>query len=1063
MNIRYNLFTAVFLLISSFSVAQSSFKVNFKKFQHEPIENIATFNPQKVEQNEIVSNNFYRFIQFNHVLSKDEINQLQIKGIDLLSYVSNYTYLASISKDFSKSDLKNTNIRSIWEIQKNLKVAEDVQNRSLPSWAIQGDKALLLVKYFKNLKQETVKSLLIDQKIEVLEFNGINNFLKIALPLDDLEDLSELPYLESIEPILPPDIKDDRRGRSLHRVNKLDPNYAGARNYTGKDINILIRDDGAVFEHIDFQGRLDQTFAGESIGSHGDGVAGIAGGAGNLNPIYKGMAHDSKVHVINYRANFLDETLELFVNEDVIVTNSSYSNGCNVGYTNTTQIVDQQTFDNPTLMHVFSAGNNGEGERVNGVNVSCGYGASSEWGNITGGHKQGKNVIATANVNYKGEIMTSSSRGPAHDGRIKPDIAANGNNHISTAEEQGYFSFGGTSGAAPVVTGVMAILHEAFEVNQGRRANAALLKALMLNTANDLGNKGPDFIYGWGSLNAYRAALSIEESRFLNGEIAQGEKKSHTITVPENVAEVKIMTYWPDPEASTFSLVSLINDLNTSLKSSNGTTYLPWVLDHTPTSQALSTPATKGIDFLNNMEQVAIDNPEAGEYTLEIDGFQIPFGSKEYYVVWEFRMNEIDIIFPDGGENLNYTSSEVIHWDATGDEGNFAITHIDSEGNVFPVGLTGGSQRYFEWSTPNNFSEKSRIRVSRGDLSDESTETFLLANNPSDLNLKKGDDNDDLWLHWDSDTIPVSYNIYALGEFKMEKMATVEADSFLIPDDPIFNGGWAAVSANYADGSEGKRSVAITVLPPPSSLGINNKNDRPCIFKEVIFESLSTDTLLEFNWNFGSNSTPSMASTRGPHSVVYDKKGLRAASLIVTNRGGTDQTYFLIDVQGDLEQNETEIIIEGEGQYTFTSNITGADSYTWDFGDGNTGTGQTVSHTFTASDIYTVTLEAENACGIVTEIDQVDIKLTSINELKDTDFTISPNPNHGDFEIILPDLEGEGLDIQLFSIDGKMVDSKRFDSTEAAQKISWNSVQSGLYFLRFKIGNQELTRKLIVE
>ncbi len=1064
MNIRFQLVIIIFLFVCSFLVAQKSYEVNFRGMPYLPAENISSFDPQNIEREEIVSGKFYRFIQFKNPLKKDEIALLNNKGIHLLSYIPAHTYLASISKDISKSELMNLNIRSIWKVGNELKLAEDVRNRSLPDWSVDGQNALLLVKYYEDLNQEMIIGLLENKKIDVLQFNGINNFLQISIPLDRLEELADIPFLENAEPILPPDVKDDRRGRSLHRVNKLDPNIAGARNYTGKGINVLVRDDGAVFDHIDFQGRLNQTFASESFGSHGDGVAGIFGGAGNLNPVNRGMAHESTIHVMDYQANFLDQTLSLFVNNDVIVTNSSYSNGCNAGYTNSTQIVDQQTFDNRTLMHVFSAGNNGQGTLDDNNNpIDCGYGGGLSWGNITGGHKQGKNVIATANLNYRGEIMTSSSRGPAYDGRIKPDIAANGNNHVSTAEEQGYISFGGTSGAAPVVAGVMAMLHEAYEVNHGARANAALLKAIMLNTANDLGNKGPDFIYGWGSLNGHRAALGIEENRFLNDEIQQDEKKSHTITIPDNVAEVRIMTYWPDPEAFILSPISLINDLNTQLLSADGSIHLPWVLDPSPDGATLNNPATRGVDFLNNMEQIAIDNPVAGEYTLEVNGDQVPFGANEYYVVWEFRMNEIDIIFPDGGENLNHVSSEVIHWDATGNEGNFIITHIDSDGNETQIGQSAGNRRYFEWFTPFSFSEESKIRISRDGISDESTNPFLLANNPRNLEIRQDENNGNSWLHWTTDSLPVSYNIYLLGDFVMEKMATIEADSFAIPNDPAYKASWIAVSANFENGTEGKRSIAISTLPPPSAMGTNNKNNKPCVFQEVIFDTQTTDTLLQYSWNFGPNSEPNEAFTRGPHSVIYTKKGTGIANLTVTNDGGSGNTVFILNVQEELQQNETELIKEGGGEYTFKSKINGAESYTWDFGDGTTGTGKTISHTYTESGDYTITLEAENSCGIVTEVDQVSINLTSINDLTERDFSISPNPNHGDFEIVLPDLEGNKINIQLITIDGKLIDTKIFDAASPGQKIYWNDVSKGLYFLKFIVGQREITKKIVVE
>ena len=70
--------------------------------------------------------------------------------------------------------------------------------------------------------------------------------------------------------------------------------------------------------------------------------------------------------------------------------------------------------------------------------------------------KQAKNVIATANLNYNGTLVSSSSRGPASDGRIKPDIAAHGNGQISTDPNNIYNAGSGTSAAAPGISGVLA-------------------------------------------------------------------------------------------------------------------------------------------------------------------------------------------------------------------------------------------------------------------------------------------------------------------------------------------------------------------------------------------------------------------------------------------------------------------------------------------------------------------------------------------------------------------------------------------------------------------------------
>ena len=138
-------------------------------------------------------------------------------------------------------------------------------------------------------------------------------------------------------------------------------------------------------------------------------------------------------------------TLDYHLDSNVLVFNSSYSNGCNAGYTNTTVLVDQEIYDNPTLMQVFSAGNsNGD---------DCGYGAGNQWGNITGGHKVGENVIAPTNLGEYDSIHARWSRGRASDGRIKRHIAEHGNYQTSTDPKNTYASGGRHSAAAPGLSG----------------------------------------------------------------------------------------------------------------------------------------------------------------------------------------------------------------------------------------------------------------------------------------------------------------------------------------------------------------------------------------------------------------------------------------------------------------------------------------------------------------------------------------------------------------------------------------------------------------------------------
>ena len=167
-----------------------------------------------------------------------------------------------------------------------------------------------------------------------------------------------------------------------------------------------------------------------------------------------------------------------------------------------------------------------------------------------------KNVIATANVYYNGTLVPSSSRGPASDGRIKPDIAAHGNGQISTDPNNIYNAGGGTSAAAPGISGVLAQLYQAYkELNYGIVPKSGLLKACLLNTAQDYGNAGPDFSYGWGIVNALKALKVLEENRYQDSLIDNGDIHNINFTIPEGTKEARIMLYWMDPGKITLSLI----------------------------------------------------------------------------------------------------------------------------------------------------------------------------------------------------------------------------------------------------------------------------------------------------------------------------------------------------------------------------------------------------------------------------------------------------------------------------------------------------------------------------
>lgn len=749
-----------------------------------------------------VGDYWYRYINFESLPNSKSHKRMQANGLVLLEYIGKNTYIGAMHHSFDNEDFESYGI--VWHkhIPVEDKIHDNLLERPLKEHAVRGDKVNVLIQYYRNIPAELIEIELKRLNTEIKAHNKHNNFASVVIPIDQINQLARADFIAFMNIAPEPGTPDDNNGRGMHRANVISADYLGGRKYDGSGISVQVRDDGILGPHIDYHGRLINDYTQAIGGDHSDGVAGIFTGAGNLNPRFRGMATGSDLFNTDYQADFLDITLDLHLSENVLVTNSSYSNGCNAGYTNITKIVDQQMFDNPTYMHVFSAGNSN--------NNDCEYGAGSQWGNITGGHKQGKNVIATANLDTQGNLVSSSSRGPAADGRIKPDISAHGAGHMSTGTDNTYDPFGGTSAASPGIAGVFTMLHSAYQqLNNNETAEAALIKACLLNSANDIGNQGPDFKYGWGLVNALRAARILEENRYLSAEIEQAETNTHTIEIPANVAQAKIMIYWADRDAAVNLNKALVNNLDASMTDSSGETYYPWILDPTPDPTILNLPATTGIDDLNNVEQVSLFNPEADTYTFNIAGTEIPFGPVKYYVTYDFVYNEIEVIYPFGGEALVPGEIENIHWDAPrNNNNNFQISYSTDNGASWSnIGNASSNKRQFQWEIPQEISGQCLVKVERNGISDVSDFNFTIAGVPQNISPTKVCPNS-MTLSWDSLDQATEYQAFLLGDKFMDSVGVSSTNSITIPINSPLDQNWYAVLGKGENNLKGQRSIA---------------------------------------------------------------------------------------------------------------------------------------------------------------------------------------------------------------------------------------------------------------
>ncbi|CAM1342178.1 S8 family serine peptidase [Tenacibaculum amylolyticum] len=281
------------------------------------------------------------------------------------------------------------------------------------------------------------------------------------------------------------------------------------------------------------------------------------------------------------------------------------------GYIDESRAWDEIMFNAPNYLMVVAAGNDGNDNTANN-NPNSGSG----WDKLTG-HSTSKNnlVVANAqdaNIDANGNLVSvsinaSSSEGPTDDMRIKPDITGNGTNVYSsfhwpsydavagTNNADGnitddYASITGTSMASPNVTGSLLLLQQHHNNINGSFMRAATLKGIALHTADDAGAAGPDAVFGWGLLNAKKAAETItnngNQSKIEELTLTSGQ--TYTITVNSDGTNPLLASIsWTDRPGTAITSASsakvLVNDLDIRV-SKAGTTYLPYELTGPTTS-----------------------------------------------------------------------------------------------------------------------------------------------------------------------------------------------------------------------------------------------------------------------------------------------------------------------------------------------------------------------------------------------------------------------------------------------------------------------------------------------
>lgn len=746
--ILYIFFVAI-LLSTCFSptFAQNDYKIRLQTGEWSIKANSVEFLKSKaIKDKQLKSKSLEKkyplVIQFEKLPTETQREKIKASGVELIDYLPDYAFAALVPTQLSEKQKQELQIRAFVELPLNAKVAPELTSKFIPKYARMGkdlvsvDISLLSAAGIEEVAEE-IKKL----KGAVREKSEFFKLITAYLPQSQLYTLAQSPWVQFISMAeIPLEIHNNRVSRNRHTANILGN---APRNLSGNGVIVGVWD-GILRPHVDLGNRIvnkeiytDLTDPNET--DHGNHVAGTLAGSGFINPANQGIAPkatlysysfgDNNPNRINSNRTVETEVLtaidEFNPSNGVVITQNSFGPSISAceglsNYPARARRRDMLARAYPFLTQCVSAGNS----------QSACAGGFTTITDVT------KNAIIVGNVDALDNISTTSSFGPARDGRIKPDIAAIGENVTSLSFDNQYSNKSGTSMATPSVSGIAALLYERYrQLHSNTNPTSDLVKALLCNNADDIGNALPDYKTGFGRLNGINAIKALEENRFERRAITQGQSISRTITVAPNTAELKIMLTWIDPEALQNAPIALVNNLNLQVIAPNGTVFHPWVLNpNNPNALA-----TRQIDNVNNIEQVTITNPTAGNYTITVIGAAVPLGAQNYAITWTANPFYREITYPQAGDILRPNITQTVYWQQAGASGTQLVEYsLDGGSTWTAIGTVNAPATAINWLTPNiSPNDQVRLRVSGAFSPDIVAETgnFKIVRTPATFNI----------------------------------------------------------------------------------------------------------------------------------------------------------------------------------------------------------------------------------------------------------------------------------------------------------------------------------------
>jgi len=569
----------------------------------------------------------YYVVQFGATATDEMMKSVRDAGVEILQYIPHQAYFVYASAESMTRLANHSRVRWIGKYEAGQKIGRVLKGQLAaarngkalargisPIESAKGGKALFDIAIFARADaDEFAESLkgnlgLGSVRIERLQHNFFN-IVRAEVSLTDVERVAQMPDVVGLSSVARSRNEDERSSQILAGNYLNSTTIEGApydpRTQFGADgtnVTVSVVDDGVGIPgdggfYLSSLNVANGPLRGTTGGAFGHGHLNatiIAGGTpySGLDPLFynygKGVA--PKANIVNIprnRVGYTGTDAEVY-NDSVttpgpsgrpaFISNNSWGNGTNGNHY---ELATEGKFDgfvrdatitggaDPILL-IFSAGNSG----VDGMTRP-----KVAKNIITVGNSEGlRTDLGGTSADNMDDIAVDSSRGPAADGRIKPDVVAPGtaitggrsgldslSGNIGTAHRWS----SGSSHSAAQISGVAAVFTNWwYDNNFGDWPSPSLVKAALINSSRDLNGNGssaaiPNGIEGWGRPNMKSMFTPGVGMKYIDEQVplqTNGDGFDLIGSVADASKPIRVTLAWTDPPGVADP--ALVNDLD---------------------------------------------------------------------------------------------------------------------------------------------------------------------------------------------------------------------------------------------------------------------------------------------------------------------------------------------------------------------------------------------------------------------------------------------------------------------------------------------------------------------